>query len=128
MDIHEEEKLKTEAIENLQKSFLQLNNIDNFDIKIDDRQGSHYMEAIYRDGTDGEEVWVDVEINRWGVIKYNCTIVEWFNQNEIVTPESCHDCYEDCHFYRKSGECGITEKHIVREVQKWLSASDGSSP
>jgi len=119
MDIDKQEKLKTEAIENLHKSLL--DNIDNFDIEIvtDD-----CIQARYRDRTDGEEIWVDVEINQWDVIKYNCTIVEWSNENEILTPESCHDCDEDCRFYRKSGRCGITDKHVTRELQKWQPTSD----
>ncbi|MEM5868320.1 MAG: hypothetical protein QXG39_10435 [Candidatus Aenigmatarchaeota archaeon] len=82
------------------------------------RQDGDVVTLTYMDAY--EFVEVALELNEYGNVvsayyKYaNLT-------EEIITPQSCHDCGEYCEFYvAKTEECSITEDDINNEIAEWV--------
>jgi hypothetical protein len=68
----------------------------------------------------GEFTEIYVEWNEYNV-PIKVIITETNDNEEIITPYSCHDCaYDECPYYDKEKEeCSITDEDIDKEEREW---------
>jgi hypothetical protein len=84
-----------------------------YDINMNER----YIKLVYSDAYQFEEIFID--INRYDV-PVVLTITRADFDDEIFTPESCHECGEFCEFYdSESGECTLSDETIDKEIEEW---------
>jgi len=77
----------------------------------------------YTDAYEQELIEVNTRTNRYGVTFYTLLVERTDFDNEIITPESCHDCSEDCQYYGRT-QCNRTDKAIQREIDQWKKAKE----
>ena len=51
---------------------------------------------------------------------YELTVEVAFLDEEIHTPESCHDCFNDCPYFDEDG-CKLSDEEIEEEIREWTS-------
>jgi hypothetical protein len=67
----------------------------------------------------GYDIEICIEINEYQA-PTGVFITKIDENNEIITPESCHDCSEDCPFYNaQNEECLRTDDIIDKEIAEW---------
>jgi hypothetical protein len=60
-----------------------------------------------------------IELNEYQV-PTSVTVTHIDMDNEIVVPEACHDCFDDCPFYDAENEqCLRTDEVIEKEIRDW---------
>jgi hypothetical protein len=74
-----------------------------------------YLKMEYQDAYQYEEIFID--LNEYNV-PVKATITRASLDEEIVTPESCHECFEECPYYSED-ECKITDENIDKEIEEW---------
>jgi hypothetical protein len=71
---------------------------------------------------EGYDIEICIEINEYQV-PTGVFVTKFDENNEIITPESCHDCSEDCPFYNaQNEECLRTDDIIDKEMAEWRKA------
>ncbi len=78
-------------------------------------------EITLTDEAEGLDIYAYVSLNDWGIPKYYINIKIWDINEEIITPESCHDClYEECDWWDEDKEeCGLTDDIINKEIEEY---------
>ena len=67
----------------------------------------------------GYDIEIYIEINEYQV-PASVSITKIDEDSEIITPESCHECSEDCPFYDiEKEECLRTDNIIDNEMAEW---------
>jgi hypothetical protein len=67
----------------------------------------------------GYDIEIYIEINQYQVPS-SVSITKIDENSEIITPESCHDCSEDCPYYDiEKEECLRTNEFIDKEIAEW---------
>jgi len=82
-------------------------------------QDESFITKQYRDAYDVERITLEVKPNEYGVPIYYLLIESYSFNDEIVKPESCHDCFPSCMYY-KNGQCNLSELEIAKEEREHL--------
>lgn len=83
--------------------------------------GDHeaWATIFYFDGGEGESAEITLRKNEYGVITYEYDGTWFDSMNEIVTCESCHDCWSDCPFNDKTEE--ERNEIVKKDIKEWKS-------
>jgi len=82
-------------------------------------QGECFITKEYRDAYDVERITLEKRPNEYGVPIYHLLIESYSFNDEIIKPESCHDCDPACMYYR-NGQCNRSELEIAKEEREHL--------
>jgi hypothetical protein len=70
----------------------------------------------------GSDTIIYIELNEYQV-PTSVTVTHIDMDNEIIVPEACHDCSDDCPFYDAENEqCLRTDDIIEKEIRDWKKA------
>jgi len=91
---------------------------ENFDNLIIEKKDRDHLQLQNFIAGEYETIKVSRSFNQYGVAEYTIWIEQADEDNEIITPQSCHDCFKDCVFYKERA-CSRTEKEIEDEIAQW---------
>lgn len=79
------------------------------------------LKVQYTDAYEKLNIQIDRHFNEYGVAHYTLwlTKIDDLTNDEIIYPESCHDCYEDCTYYDKETESCTIEEISNKEKEDW---------
>jgi hypothetical protein len=85
--------------------------------RYEERIEEGYIKMTYVDSYDYVEIVIDLN-------EYKVPVKLYFTRadltEEIIVPESCHICDEDCEYYDpNSDECTLSDEEINREFEEW---------
>jgi len=75
------------------------------------------IELKYQDGYETEIITLEINLNEYNVPIWQLWIEKAEIDNELIYPESCHDCDGSCEYF-KNDECTV-EDITEKEVTKW---------
>lgn len=103
------ESLVKETEESLRSLLSEEHNIES------EKQGDSYMiSGEYNDAYDIESLSLGITVNEFGIPFYILDLDSTDRNNEIIKPESCHECDNFCNLWKR-GKCSRTDKVIERE-------------
>jgi len=97
-------------LESLRESFRE-DNLWIYEVKEDEG----YVKLVYSDSYTYEEIFID--LNEYKV-PISVSITKADLDNEIIVPESCHECSEFCEYYNDE-DCTFNDSDFDREVNDW---------
>ena len=75
------------------------------------------IELKYQDGYETEIITLEINLNEYNVPIRQLWIEKAQRDNELIYPESCHDCDESCEYFKNEG-CTLDEI-TNKELEQW---------
>jgi len=75
------------------------------------------IELKYQDGYETEIITLELHLNQYNVPIWQLWIEKAEIDDELIYPESCHDCDESCEYF-KNEECTV-EEITNKELEQW---------